>query len=112
MLGCDLHAYCQNWVTSQALRDPAAVAGPMRVAPAEIVLDEAQTGKEWKRFSKKPTSSIACSTRFLQDAAPPFCHGQPKAVRVGSLPMSLTAETTSASNFASRSNSKNLCGGW
>ncbi len=23
MLGCDLHcAYCQNWVTSQALRDP------------------------------------------------------------------------------------------
>ncbi len=29
MLGCDLHcAYCQNWLTSQALRDPAAeVAG-------------------------------------------------------------------------------------
>ena len=26
MLGCDLHCwYCQNWVTSQALRDPAAV---------------------------------------------------------------------------------------
>ena len=24
MLGCDLHcSYCQNWVTSQALRDPA-----------------------------------------------------------------------------------------
>jgi pyruvate formate lyase activating enzyme len=34
MLGCDLHCgYCQNWVTSQALRDPAAVArrsGPPR----------------------------------------------------------------------------------
>ena len=29
MLGCDLHCgYCQNWVTSQALRDPAAVAPP------------------------------------------------------------------------------------
>ncbi len=28
MLGCDLHcAYCQNWVTSQALRDPEAGAG-------------------------------------------------------------------------------------
>src|SRR5437016_3892040 len=40
----------------------------------------------------------------------PFWHGQRKAVRVGSLPMSLTAETTSAPNFASRSNSKNLCG--
>ena len=31
MLGCDLHCgYCQNWVTSQALRDPAAVAPPLR----------------------------------------------------------------------------------
>lgn len=29
MLGCDLHcSYCQNWVTSQALRDDAAVAMP------------------------------------------------------------------------------------
>lgn len=29
MLGCDLHcSYCQNWVTSQALRDPDAVAIP------------------------------------------------------------------------------------
>jgi pyruvate formate lyase activating enzyme len=45
MLGCDLHcAYCQNWVTSQALRDPAAVAGTMRVAPAEIVLDALHRG--------------------------------------------------------------------
>jgi hypothetical protein len=42
----------------------------------------------------------------------PFCHGLRKAVRVGSLPMSLTAENTSAPNFASRSNSKNLCGCW
>ncbi|HVI09715.1 MAG TPA: AmmeMemoRadiSam system radical SAM enzyme, partial [Candidatus Binatia bacterium] len=25
MMGCDLHcSYCQNWVTSQALRDPSA----------------------------------------------------------------------------------------
>lgn len=29
MLGCDLHcSYCQNWITSQALRDDAAVARP------------------------------------------------------------------------------------
>ena len=29
MLGCDLHcSYCQNWVTSQSLRDDAAVARP------------------------------------------------------------------------------------
>jgi len=45
MLGCDLHcAYCQNWVTSQALRDPAAVVGPMRVTPAELVLDALRQG--------------------------------------------------------------------
>ena len=30
MLGCDLHCgYCQNWVTSQALRDPDAVSPPI-----------------------------------------------------------------------------------
>ena len=40
MLGCDLHcAYCQNWVTSQALRDPAAVAPPLRTSPEDLVQD-------------------------------------------------------------------------
>ena len=40
MLGCDLHCgYCQNWVTSQALRDPAAVAPPMLAAPQDLVAD-------------------------------------------------------------------------
>jgi pyruvate formate lyase activating enzyme len=40
MLGCDLHcAYCQNWVTSQALRDPAAVAPPMDTTPASLAQD-------------------------------------------------------------------------
>lgn len=38
MLGCDYHCgYCQNWVTSQALRDPSAIAPPMDVEPAELV---------------------------------------------------------------------------
>jgi len=37
MLGCDLHcSYCQNWVTSQALRDPEAVAPPTDVSPARL----------------------------------------------------------------------------
>ena len=41
MLGCDLHcAYCQNWLTSQALRDPAAVA-PIRPMSAEQVVQAA-----------------------------------------------------------------------
>jgi pyruvate formate lyase activating enzyme len=40
MLGCDLHcAYCQNWVTSQALRDPAAVAPPIGATPEGLVRD-------------------------------------------------------------------------
>ena len=38
MLGCDFHcAYCQNWVTSQALRDPEAVAPPVKIGPRELV---------------------------------------------------------------------------
>ncbi len=38
MLGCDLHcSYCQNWVTSQALRDPAAVSPVLRTTPSEMV---------------------------------------------------------------------------
>ena len=38
MLGCDLHCgYCQNWVTSQALRDPSAVSPPLRATPEGLV---------------------------------------------------------------------------
>lgn len=38
MMGCDLHcAYCQNWVTSQALRDAAATAPVRLVSPAQLV---------------------------------------------------------------------------
>jgi pyruvate formate lyase activating enzyme len=45
MLGCDLHcSYCQNWVTSQAIRDPRAVSAPMHVTPTEIVQDAVRQG--------------------------------------------------------------------
>jgi pyruvate formate lyase activating enzyme len=38
MLGCDYHcSYCQNWVTSQALRDPKAIAPPREVSPDQMV---------------------------------------------------------------------------
>jgi pyruvate formate lyase activating enzyme len=41
MLGCDLHcAYCQNWVTSQAVRDPEAVA-PVREATPDSLVEAA-----------------------------------------------------------------------
>ena len=45
MLGCDLHCgYCQNWVTSQALRDPAAAVPPLRVTPEALVRDALRQG--------------------------------------------------------------------
>lgn len=38
MLGCDYHcAYCQNWLTSQALRDPAAGSEPDYISAEQIV---------------------------------------------------------------------------
>ena len=38
MLGCDLHcSYCQNWITSQSLRDEAAGAAPRRVSSDALV---------------------------------------------------------------------------
>ena len=38
MLGCDFHCgYCQNWVTSQALRDPASLAPVKSVTPGQLI---------------------------------------------------------------------------
>ena len=38
MLGCDYHCgYCQNWVTSQMLRDADAAAGAKLVRPEQLV---------------------------------------------------------------------------
>ncbi|HEX5107842.1 MAG TPA: AmmeMemoRadiSam system radical SAM enzyme [Vicinamibacterales bacterium] len=45
MLGCDLHcSYCQNWVTSQALRDPEAIVPPRDTTPAWLVQDALRQG--------------------------------------------------------------------
>jgi len=45
MLGCDLHcAYCQNWVTSQALRDPNAISPPLETSPESLVRDAVAQG--------------------------------------------------------------------
>jgi len=50
MLGCDFHCpYCQNWVTSQALRDPASdiAAGSVRpTSPAELVAGGVRMGAQ------------------------------------------------------------------
>ncbi len=45
MLGCDLHcSYCQNWVTSQALRDPEATTPPRDRTAASLVDDALRQG--------------------------------------------------------------------
>jgi len=45
MLGCDFHCgYCQNWLTSQALRDPEAGVQPQDVTPETLVGLARQSG--------------------------------------------------------------------
>lgn len=52
MLGCDYHCgYCQNWLTSQALRDPSAGAPPESIEPADLV-----------RLAKRHGARIVTST--------------------------------------------------
>jgi pyruvate formate lyase activating enzyme len=52
MLGCDYKCgYCQNWVTSQSLRDPVAGAEPRDIEPGEII-----------RLAKKHDARVLTST--------------------------------------------------
>ena len=45
MLGCDLHcSYCQNWVTSQALRDPEATSLPRDASPEQLASEACRLG--------------------------------------------------------------------
>ena len=45
MMGCDLHcSYCQNWVTSQALRDPSAISPPHHADPEAMVQEALAQG--------------------------------------------------------------------
>lgn len=45
MLGCDFHCgYCQNWVTSQALRDEEAIAAPLSCTPEQLVARALERG--------------------------------------------------------------------
>src|SRR6266404_1308679 len=47
MLGCDYHCgYCQNWLTSQALRDPVAIAPPRDITPERLVDIAVEHGAE------------------------------------------------------------------
>jgi pyruvate formate lyase activating enzyme len=82
MLGCDLHcAYCQNWVTSQAIRDPAAVAPPLPASPEALVADACRQGartivstyneplitSEWAVAVFKEARAAGFSTAFVSN---------------------------------------------
>ncbi len=56
MLGCDFHCgYCQNWLTSQALRDASAGTAPTPIS-AEAIVGEARR-RMARRPSPPPTTS-------------------------------------------------------
>lgn len=45
MLGCDFRCgYCQNWITSQALRDPAAGSSIISVTPEALIAEGERRG--------------------------------------------------------------------
>lgn len=87
MLGCDLHCdYCQNWLTSQALRDPAAGAAPRDVESADLVRMAVASGApvvvstyneplitaEWafEVFEKAKTEGLLCGFVSNGNATP------------------------------------------
>ena len=82
MLGCDLHcSYCQNWVTSQALRDPAAVSPPRPITPQAIVEQAIELGakvivstyneplitSEWAVAVFKEARKVGLKTAFVSN---------------------------------------------
>jgi AmmeMemoRadiSam system radical SAM enzyme/AmmeMemoRadiSam system protein B/AmmeMemoRadiSam system protein A len=87
MMGCDLHcSYCQNWVTSQALRDSSAIA-PVRPVTPEQLIDVARRERarlvvssyneplitaEWAVdvFREAATAGLACAFVSNGNATP------------------------------------------
>jgi pyruvate formate lyase activating enzyme len=91
MLGCDLHcSYCQNWVTSQALRDPRAVSPPLEASPESLVRDALEQGakvlvstyneplitSEWAVAAFKEAKSAGLLTGFVSNG-----NGTPQVLR-------------------------------
>jgi pyruvate formate lyase activating enzyme len=87
MLGCDFHCpYCQNWVTSQALRDPASQTPVRAVTPDQFVSLARQSGAalvvssyneplitaEWSRavFERCVEAGFACGFVSNGNATP------------------------------------------
>lgn len=72
MLGCDFHCgYCQNWVTSQSLRDDAAGAPMVELTPAQIVGAAKRSGARLVVSSyNEPLITAEWSVSVFQQAKP------------------------------------------
>ncbi len=90
MLGCDLHcSFCQNWITSQTLRDSKAIAQPRFVQPSQIVdlalqhdcpvvtstYNEPLITAEWAVAVFKPASEHGIRGGFVSNG-----HGTPEVL--------------------------------
>jgi pyruvate formate lyase activating enzyme len=72
MVGCDFHCgYCQNWVTSQALRDPAALAPVEEVSAEQLVSAAHRLGARLVVSSyNEPLITAEWSVAVFQQAKP------------------------------------------
>ena len=70
MLGCDLHcSYCQNWVTSQALRDPHAGSPPSDTTPQSLVQDALRQGAKLVVSTyNEPLITVEWATAIFREA--------------------------------------------
>lgn len=90
MLGCDFHcSFCQNWLTSQALRDPDAGTGVVDITPDRLVARALASGAaavvstyneplitaEWAAAVFEPARRAGLLTGFVSNG-----HGTPEAL--------------------------------
>ncbi len=70
MLGCDLHcSFCQNWITSQALRDPEAVASAIRATPEGLVRQAVSSGASFMVSTyNEPLITVEWAVAVFQSA--------------------------------------------
>jgi hypothetical protein len=103
-----------GWRHHRAWSTTGCVLPEAKMSPVLVVVEQIQRHQPFEM-------PLIQEDYVVQQVAPatshpalrnPVCQGLRKAVRVGWLPISLTAATTSAPNFASRSKSKNRYGCW
>jgi pyruvate formate lyase activating enzyme len=72
MLGCDFHCgYCQNWVTSQALRDERAGTRPLDITAEELVAYAQRAGARLMVSSyNEPLITSEWAVEVFRHAAP------------------------------------------